>query len=207
MLIEEVLYHGTHSLIDQSLHSRLGRGDDERRRVRHRLVRRRRQAGRLPQHRAGLERPEPSPARRARALAARVRAHPRVQRDAGAADELPSVPPRALAVDAQRADRRLPPGQARSRPRDRPVPVPGDRRVDRLGGVLLPRIDLRARGRSARGGRAGRRLHRGDRAQVRRRAADPDDGRDDRRGAPVGVPLLERAATRARSSSAPASTS
>jgi hypothetical protein len=37
---------------------------DERRRVRRRLVRRHRDPGRLPQHRAGLERPEPARARR-----------------------------------------------------------------------------------------------------------------------------------------------
>ena len=45
------------------------RGDDERRRLRHRLVRRRRDAGRLPQRRAGLERPEPARPRGAHRVA------------------------------------------------------------------------------------------------------------------------------------------
>ena len=41
VLMEELLYGRENSLIDQSLHSRMGADDDERRRVRHRLVRRR----------------------------------------------------------------------------------------------------------------------------------------------------------------------
>ena len=40
VLLKEVLYGGTNSLVDQSLHSRLGAETDQRRRVRRRLVRR-----------------------------------------------------------------------------------------------------------------------------------------------------------------------
>ena len=39
--LEELLYAPKRSLIVQSLHSQTGRGGDERRRFRHRLVRRR----------------------------------------------------------------------------------------------------------------------------------------------------------------------
>ena len=38
VLVTDVLYTPVHSLIDQSLHSKLGAGDDQRRRVRRRLV-------------------------------------------------------------------------------------------------------------------------------------------------------------------------
>ena len=69
------------------------RGGDERRRVRRRLVRRAGDPGGLSQHRAGVERPEPARAVRARHVGARVRAHPCVDRLTGAADQLPSVPP------------------------------------------------------------------------------------------------------------------
>ncbi len=115
VLLEELLYKPKYSLIDQSLHSRLGAtttngdgfgvgwyGD-------------RRHAGRLPQHRAGLERPQPAELARHIALAARLRAHPRVHRHGGAADELPSLPPRPLALDAQRRHPRLPAREARPR--------------------------------------------------------------------------------------------
>ena len=195
MLIEELLYKPQHSLIDQSLHSTTRRGDDERRRLRHRLVRRRRDAGRLPQHRAGLERPEPPRARwHTSRLRAPVRAHPRLVRIAGPADELPSLPPRPLALDAQRADPRVPRSQARARARGRPVAVSGDRGLDRLRAVLLPRAHDGPRGRPARCRRARGRLHRARRPEPRRRAPDPDDGGDDRRQHRVGVPLLEREA-------------
>ena len=81
-----------------------GRRDDERRRLRHRLVRR---AATRRERSTAIE-----PAWNDRNLrdlagahrvAARVRAHPRVVGIAGAADELPPVPSRELAVDAQRA--------------------------------------------------------------------------------------------------------
>ena len=44
----------------------------------------------------------------------------------------------------------------------------------------------------ASGRRARRRLHRGDRSAPRHRATDPDDGRDDERFERVGVPVFER---------------
>ena len=115
VLLEELLYKPAHSLIDQSLHSRLGAtttngdgfgvgwygvGDD---------------AGRLPRHRAGLERPQPPRARGPRLLRPRLRAHPRLDRDGDPGDELPSVPPRPLAVDAQRRDPGVPARQAGAR--------------------------------------------------------------------------------------------
>ena len=80
VLLEELLYEPEHSLIDQSLHSTARRRDDQRRRVRRRLVRERRNAWGVPQRRAGLERPQPARARRAHPLAARVRPHPRLVR-------------------------------------------------------------------------------------------------------------------------------
>ena len=116
-------------LIDQSLHSRLGaettNGDgfgvgwygaapD---------------AGRVPRHRAGLERREPARAGGAHHVAAVLRPHPRLERHGGPADQLPPVPPRPLAVDAQRAHQRLPGGQARPGARRRPVAVTRRSRV------------------------------------------------------------------------------
>ncbi len=52
---------------------------------------------------------------------ARLRAHPRVERHAGAADELPPVLPRPLALHAQRRRARLREGEARPRPAGRSV--------------------------------------------------------------------------------------
>ena len=103
VLLDDLLYKPEHSLVVQSLHSRLGRGDHERRRVRRRLVQRHSPT-------PGVFRSiEPAWSdRNLRELAAHVRsprglrAHPRVHRLAGAADELPPVPARPLAVDAQR---------------------------------------------------------------------------------------------------------
>ena len=102
VLIEELLYKPQHSLIDQSLHSRLGAettngdgfgigwyGVGETPGVFHSV--------------------EPAWNDRnlrdlagSRRLAARLRAHPRLVGLADPADELPPVPPRPLAVDAQR---------------------------------------------------------------------------------------------------------
>ena len=59
LLIEDILYKPAHSLIAQSLHSHARSRDDQRRRVRNRLVRHRRHTRGLPLHRAGLERPQP----------------------------------------------------------------------------------------------------------------------------------------------------
>ena len=167
--------------------------DDERRRVRHRLVRRRRHA------RASSTSIEPAwNDRNLRdlaghiSLAARVRPHPRLDRDGDPADELPSLPARPLAVDAQRGDPRVPTGQARAGVRGRPVALPRDRGVDRLRAVLLPRAHVRPRGRPAARRRARRRPDRGDGRRARRRAPDPDDRGDDRRRQHLGLPLLER---------------
>ena len=80
----------------------------ERRRGRRRLVHRALpDPRRVPQHRAGLERPEPARAGRARPLGHGPRAHPRHLRLRRAADQLPPVPARSLAVDAQRSARRV----------------------------------------------------------------------------------------------------
>ena len=121
VLLEELLYKPAHSLIDQSLHSRLGAtttngdgfgigwygvGDTP---------------GGLPRDRAGVERPQPPRSRRPHLLSARVRAHPGLDRHRDPADELPPLPPRALAVDAQRRDPRVPARQARAGVRRRSV--------------------------------------------------------------------------------------
>jgi hypothetical protein len=169
-----------------------GRGGDERRRVRRRVVRRPADAGDLPQHRAGVERPKPARDRRTRQLRSRLRAHSRLDRVAGAADELPSVPARALALDAQRPDSRLRDGQARPRAGDRPGALPGDRRHDRLRAAVPSGAHLRPRGRSADGGTPRDRLRRIRRAGARRRAPLPGHDRNERRGASLGVPILER---------------
>ena len=192
VLIERLLYEPKHSLIDQSLHSRLGAettngdgfgigwyGDG-------------RDAWRLPQHRAGLERPEPPRARGPRRVAARVRAHSGGDRDPRSADELSSVPPRQVALDAQRRHLRPTGGQARSRAGGRPVPVPEiegstDSEIFFYLALTLGLEDDPPRAVAGRG-----RLHRGDRAAARRRAPDPDDRRDDGRREHLGVPLRER---------------
>ena len=66
------------------------------------------------------------------------------------------------------------------------------RGLDRLRDVFLPCAHARARGRPARGSRARRRAHRGRWTPQRDRASNPDDGRNERRRDPVGVPVLER---------------
>ena len=73
-----------------------------------------------------------------------------------------------------------------------PDAVPVDRGHDRLRDDVLPGADVRARGRPAGGRRADGRLRRAGRPRPRRRAPDPDDGGDDRRRADLGVPLLQR---------------
>src|SRR4029453_15590671 len=132
--------------------------------------------------------------RRARPVWARLRAYPSIVGIARPADELPSVPPWTLALDAQRRHPRLSAREAGARPRRRPGALPPDSGLDGLRSVLLPRAHAGARGRSAAGGRASRRAHRAGRAGPRCRAPDPDDRRDDRRLAHLGLPLLERRA-------------
>ena len=98
------------------------------------------------------------------------------------------------------------PPSARAPARGRPVAVPVDRGDDRLGDDVLPRLDLRARGRPGRGGRADGRLRRGDRAKPRCRAPDPEDGRNDATAAACGRFATRASTTHARSSSARGST-
>ena len=179
-----------------------GSDDDERRRLRRRLVRRGRDAAGLPQHASGLERPQPARARRRDLLAALLRPHPRVDRDGDPGDEHAPVPLRALALDAQRPDPRVPAREARARARGRRLALPVDRGHDRLRGDVLPRADVRARERPRRRRRADGRRRRGHGTQARGRASPPDDGRDDRRARASGRSATRARATRARSTSA-----
>ena len=100
--LEELLFKPKNSLVIQSKHSKMGAtttngdgfgvgwyGVGE-------------TPGRLPQHRAGLERPQPARAVGPGALAAGLRPHPGLDGVRGPADQLPSLPARELAVDAQR---------------------------------------------------------------------------------------------------------
>ena len=146
-----------------------GRGADQRRRVRPRLVRDRGRSGRLPQRLAGLGGSQPSRARGARGVAALPRPRARGDRLARARDELPPLPPWPLAVRAQRLHRRLPPPPARPDAGHRPGPVRRSRGLDRLRGRLPPRADVRARGGPDPRARAHGRLDRGDRGPPRDR--------------------------------------
>ena len=172
-----------------------GRRAAERRRLRPRLVRR---AGTTP----GLYR-SVAPAwgdATCATLAAQIRsplflAHIRAATGhAGRADQLPPVPPRPLAVRAQRLHRRLPRAAPRAAARRRPVAVPGDRGDDRLRADVPPRAHLRAgrRIRSAALERmAGFVEATGRRHGIDRAAAD--DGRRQRRRAALRGPLRQRA--------------
>ena len=115
--MDKVLYQGAVLADRPEPQVATRRRADERGRVRHRLVLARGRAGGLPQHRARLERPQPARDLGSRRVAPLLRARPRHDGDAGAADELPSVPLRQVALDAQRAHRRLAHRQARPRPR------------------------------------------------------------------------------------------
>src|SRR5438477_604549 len=170
-----------------------GRGDDERRRLRGGLVRLRRATRSLPQHRAGMSRPQPARARGAHRVAARVRAHPSILGVSRAADELPSLPLRELALHAQRRDQQLRRHETRSRARSRPVALSEDRRLDRLGGLFLPGAHARSRRRPAVRGGGGRGSDRGSGLSAQRRSSGPDDRRGQRRRAHLGVPLFEPA--------------
>ena len=115
--LDTFLYRPKHSLIDQSQHSELGaettNGDGfgigwyptdpvaER------------TPGHVPRHPAGVERPQPARPGRTHPLAAVLRARARLVRHGGAGEQLPSVPARPLALDAQRRDPRLRPDEAR----------------------------------------------------------------------------------------------
>ena len=130
----------------------VGSRDHQRRRFRRRLVRRPGDARDLPQHRAGLERPQPAGDLGPGVRRPGLRSHPRDDGHRGAADELSSLPSRSLAVDAQRRHRGLPGRQARPHPGRRAGALPPHRGIHGLRAVLLPRPDLRARGRSSVGG-------------------------------------------------------
>ena len=82
--------------------------------------------------------------------APRLRPHPGLDRHGRAADQLPPLPARELALDAQRGARRLPHDQARPGHGGGAGAVPRHRGLDRLGDVLPPRADLRAAGRPGR---------------------------------------------------------
>ena len=99
-------------------------------------------------------------------LRTRLRAHPRLDGLAGPADQLPPVPPRTLAVDAQRLHRRLPQGEARSLLEVDPLLYPEIEGTTDSRGVLPPRAHATA-SRTTRRGAVERAvgLHRGDRAQ------------------------------------------
>ena len=192
VLLEDLLYKPKHSLIDQSLHSTMGaettNGDGF-------------GVGWYGDHETPGTFHSVEPAwndRNLRDLAAHVRsglvfAHIRaIVRIARAADELPSVPPRPLALDAQR----------RSSPTSRASSASSCWRS-------TPSCIRRSKARPTRRSSSSSRSRSGSRttrpapssapsasssrwARARRRASDPDDGGDERRHAPVGFPLLER---------------
>src|SRR3954464_2244983 len=156
------------------------------------MVRRGRRARRLSKHRAGMERREPARDLAPHPVVDRARAHPGVERQPGAADELSSLPLRQLAVHAQRRDPRLPAREARPGTGSRPVPLSVDRRVDGFRDALPSRAHVRPAGRSVRRDGTRGRLRRVRRHSTRRRAPDSDDRRDDGRDADLDVPLLVR---------------
>ena len=200
VLLERLLYEPKHSLIDQSLHSRLGaettNGDGfgigwygERR------------AGRLPEHRAGLERPEPPRAGGPRRVAARVRAHPGIH---GTPVQQTNCHPfrhgRWLwmhnGVIAPFHDVKRDLGA-----RGRPVAVPdieGSTDSETFFYLALT-LGLEDDPPARRG--AGGRLIEAGRSQPRDRAPDPDDGGDDERRDIWGFRYSSEGTSRARSSS------
>ena len=155
-----------HSLIDQSLHSRLGAettngdgfgigwyGEGE-------------TPARLPQHRAGLERPQPARARGAHPLrpsSSRTSA-PRPARRSSRRTAIRSATAAGCGCTTARSASSTR-SSATSLLAVDPSLYPGDRGLDRLGGVLLPRAHARARGRPARRRRARGRADRGGRPQ------------------------------------------
>jgi hypothetical protein len=139
-----------------------------------------------------VERPEPPRARPAHPVGRAVRPRACDDRVPGAADELPPVPPRPVAVDAQRDDRRVQRAEAGPAARGRPVAVPADRGVDGLGDAVLPGAERGPDGRPARGGRCSGGAGRGGRRPARRPLPGAGHRRDDRRAAAVDVPVLLR---------------
>ena len=203
ILLEELLYKPENSLIVQSLHSQLGAettngdgfgvgwyGDAETPAVFHSIepAWNDRNLHELSGHLSS---------------GARLRAHPRLDRLPRAADQLPPVPPRTLALDAQR--RSSTPSTQVKRDLALAVDPPlypeieGTTDTEMLFHLALtygleedpPRAVERAVG-----------LRRGDGQRARHRAPDADDRRDDRRREHLGVQVLERGASRVRSSTA-----
>ena len=121
--LEELLLKRDRSLIDQSLHSRQG-ASRRTGRLRRRLVRRGRDTAALPQCPSGLERPQPARARRRDLVAPLPRPHPRLDGYCDPGDQRAPVPLRAVALDAQRPDPRVPADEARARARDRRLALP-----------------------------------------------------------------------------------
>ncbi|CAJ7395230.1 YafJ [Burkholderia pseudomallei] len=170
-----------------------GRDDDQRRRLRHRLVRTtRRGSVHLSLRESRLERPQPARGRACDSLAALCRARALGDRHARAGNQLPSVSPRPLAVRSQRPDPPLSHAAARPDDAHRSRAVRVDRRIDGFRSHVPSRAHVRARARSARRARTdgGRDRGRG-RASPRRRAAQHDGLRDGRRAGRRGA-LLER---------------
>ena len=172
LLIDELLFRTQHGLIDQSLHSRMGaettNGD----------------GFGLGWYTAGKE-DEPGRYRSVepawndanlRDLAGHIEsplflAHIRAAvGQPGAADKLPPVPARPLAVRPQRPPARLPRDAPRTDARDRAVALRWHRGFDRLRSALLPGAHIRARGGPTRSGRARGRVRRGNRREARHRA-------------------------------------
>ena len=191
VLIDELLFKTQHGIVDQSLHSRMGAettngdgfgmgwyGAGEGPGVYHSVA---------PAWGDANLRELAAPHR----VAAVPRARARGDRLAGAADQLPPVPPRQLAVRAQRLHQRLPPPAARPHARDRARPVRRRPGLDRHRGRLPPRADARAGVRPDRRARAHRRADRG-----RRRASTASPRRCRGRSASPTGPRCGPCATR-----------
>ena len=147
---EALLYDTPHSLVEQSRSDRLAGGQPNADGVGLGWYGERDDARPLSQRRAGMGRSQPARDRLPGPLAAVPRAHPRGDRDAGRADQLPPVPPRPLAVHAQRLHRGLPRPAAGAAPRRRSVDLLRHRRHDGLRADVLPRAHLRPAGGAAR---------------------------------------------------------
>ena len=154
---------------------------------------------------SGLERRQPAGARALDVVRPLHRPHPREHRDGRAADELPPLQVRPLAVGAQRRHQGLPRDEARPRDGGRPRALPVDRGVHGLRGHVLPRPDVRPARGPGRRGRAHGGLRRGDGTRARRGQAHADDGRDERRRAALRLPATPASARAARCTSAPPS--
>ena len=201
ILMNEALYGGENSLVDQSLHSRLGAeptngdgfgvgwyGEPPTPGVFHSIE-------------PAWNDAEPARARRPHQLTAVLHAYPGGDRQRRAADQLSPVPPRPLAVHAQRLHQRVRHDQARPRTRRRPVALPRDQRPGRHRGPVLPRAHPRPRGRPA--GR-GRRRRSG--SSKRLPSATGSRTRSRARSRPPTARASGRSATRASESRARCST-